>query len=293
MVVQETCPPWSLHVASQDLYRLTVPEAQTIPVVVDVPHAGERIPGDIEEITVGDQVLRRDLDLYVDQIWQDAPSQGATLLAANVSRYVVDLNRAADDISPETVHGGRRVSKPGYYQDRGVVWRTTTDGVAVMDEPMSRRAFEERLARFYHPYHSALRAQIERVRDQFGYCILVDGHSMPSVGRRGHHDPGNRRADIVPGDVDGHACNAALSMLVGQHFREDCNYTVAPNAPYKGGFITRHYGQPRHDVHAIQIEVNRDLYMDEGSFVIREGGMERLREACSALLPKLAGLPLS
>ncbi|MFW5966507.1 MAG: N-formylglutamate amidohydrolase [Persicimonas sp.] len=274
----------------EDYFRIERPDEQTLPVVVDVPHAGEWIPEEVRrEMVVGRRVLKRDLDLYVDQIWQDAPELGATMMVSQVSRYVVDLNRAPDDISPETVEGGKRIEKPGYYRDRGVVWRNTTSGVAVMDGPMSRRAFKKRLKTFYYPYHEALEAEIERVRDQFGYCILVDGHSMPSRGRSGHSDTGNRRADIVPGNVEGQSCDVTLTWTIEEHYRGE-SYSVRTNEPYKGGWITRHYGRPDEDVHAIQIEVNRDLYMNERTFAVRKEGLERLREASAALLPKLAEL---
>ena len=272
------------------LYRLERPEEQTLPVVVDVPHAGEWIPDDVlQQMVIGDRILRRDLDLYVDQIWEEVPALGATLLVSNVSRYVVDLNRAEDDVSPETVRGGKRVDEPGYYQDRGVVWRTTTAKTPVMGSPMTKKAFKERMDRFYHPYHKALREEVHRVRSEFGYCILIDGHSMPSMGRKGHTDPGRRRAEIVPGDVDGQACDTTLRWLVEEHFR-DAGFSVRSNEPYKGGWITRNYGTPEKGIHAIQIEVRRDIYMNERSFQIRRDGLERLAEACTALVPKCGEL---
>jgi N-formylglutamate amidohydrolase len=275
----------------QDHYfRLIRPEKQTLPVVVDVPHAGEWIPDEVlDEMVVHNRTLKRDLDLYVDRLWAQAPELGATLIASNVSRYVIDLNRADDDISPETVVGGVRVNQPGYYQDRGVVWRTTTDGTPVMRQPMTREAFDRRIATFHTPYHGAIAEEIARVKAQFGYCILIDGHSMPSRGRSGHTDPGTRRADIVPGDVEGSSCSELLTDLVSAHFREQ-GYSVRPNTPYKGGWITRSFGAPDQDVHALQIEVNRELYMDERTFVIKERGLMDLASACCALLPKLSGL---
>ncbi|RDV39908.1 N-formylglutamate amidohydrolase [Bradymonadaceae bacterium TMQ3] len=272
------------------IMRVERPEEQRFPVIVDVPHAGEWIPDDVhEEMVIGERVLRRDLDLYVDQIWAKTTELGATLVASNVSRYVVDLNRAEDDISPETVEGGKRILRPGYYQDRGVVWRTTTARTPVMAGPMSKAAFKRRLNAFYHPYHQTLREEIERVKSQFGYCILLDGHSMPSMGRKGHDDPGRRRAEIVPGDVEGLSCDTTLRWLVEEHFREK-GFSVRSNEPYKGGWITRHYGQPQQGVHAIQIEIRRDLYMDERSFRIRREGLERLAEACTALIPRCGEL---
>lgn len=273
-----------------NLYRLERPEEQRLPVVVDVPHAGEWIPEDIrQDMVIGEKVLRRDLDLYMDKIWGTVPELGATLLVSNISRYVVDLNRASDDISPETVVGGERVFKPGYYQDRGVVWRTTTARTPVMAGPMSKQAFRSRMDRFYHPYHKVLAQEIERVRNEFGYCILIDGHSMPSMGRKGHNDPGRRRAEIVPGDVEGESCDRTLRWMVEEHFR-DQGFSVRSNEPYKGGFITRNYGQPDRGVHAIQIEVRRDLYMNERTFAIHPDGMKRLAEACAALIPKCGEL---
>lgn len=275
---------------TSEYFRIERPEQQTIPVVVDVPHAGELIPADVRaEMVIGEKVLRRDLDLYVDQLWQETTAQGATLVASHVSRYVVDLNRACDDISPLTVQGGLCVEKPGYYHDRGVVWRTTTAGTPVMAEAMTPELFKRRIDTFYWPYHRALEAEIERVRAQFGYCILLDGHSMPSMGRRGHTDPGSQRAEIVPGDLEGEACSPLLRMCVEEHFRE-AGYTVKSNTPYKGGWITRNYGQPHRGVHAIQIEVRRDLYMDERTFRIHPQGLERLARACNALVPKVAEL---
>lgn len=275
-----------------EYFRVERPAEQSIPVVVDVPHAGEWIPEAVAgEMTVGNRVLRRDLDLYVDQIWERTTELGATLIASKVSRYVVDLNRSAEDVSPETVQGASRVSRPGYYGDRGVVWRTTTDGVPVMAKPMTAETFRRRLELFHTPYHQTIQDELDRVRAQFGYVILVDGHSMPSMGRSGHSDPGNRRADIVPGTVDGASCSNAIASAVERHFKVQ-GYEVRPNTPYKGGWITRHYGRPGQKQHAIQIEINRDLYMDESTFEIKEHGIERLKEACTALLPILAELEL-
>lgn len=272
------------------LYRLERPEEQTLPVVVDVPHAGEWVPDDLgRKMEIGDQKLRRDLDLYVDKIWQTAPELGATLMVSNVSRYVVDLNRADDDVSPETVKGANRIDEDGYYQDRGVVWRTTTAKTPVMSNPLTKKEFRDRLDRFYYPYHEALEAEIKRVRSEFGYCLLIDGHSMPSKGRKGHSDPGRKRAEIVPGDVDGKSCDRTVRWIVEEHFR-DAGFSVRSNEPYKGGWITRHYGRPTKGVHAIQIEVRRDLYMNETSFRMRRDGLERLAEVCSSLLPKCGNL---
>ena len=273
-------------------FEVVRPAEQSTPILVDVPHAGEWIPEELlTEMPVEGKTLRRDLDLYVDQIWKDSPVHGATLIYSKVSRYVVDLNRAEDDVSPQTVRGAKRIDAPGYYHDRGVVWRTTTDGVPVLKGPMTSEAFARRIATFHTPYHQAIRDEIDRIRDQWGYCILVDGHSMPSMGRSGHTDTGSRRADIVPGDIEGLSCSPAVRMTVESHFRGH-GYTVASNQPYKGGWITRHFGEPENGVHAIQIELNRDVYMDERTFEIRPKPIEKLAGVCVDLIDLLADLSL-
>ena len=275
-----------------EYFRLQQPSELSKPIVVDVPHAGEWVPDEVwGEMTENPSVLKRDLDLYVDEIWQDAPSLGCILLASDVSRYVVDLNRACDDVTSESVVGRSAVMAPGYYRDRGVVWANTTDGIAVLREPMSEADFQRRLDRFYHPYHQALQGAIDAVVAAFGYCILVDGHSMPSMGRKQHGDTGKRRADIVPGDIDGAACASAVTRTAERHFLSH-GYTVSTNQPYQGGWITRNYGRPSQGVHSLQIECNRDLYMDETTFVRKPEGLERLRCASRTLLTELAALPL-
>lgn len=273
-------------------FDLQRPDEQTLPILVDVPHAGEWIPDDIlQDIHVGEQVLRRDLDLYVDEFWEKAPERGATLLRSNVSRYVVDLNRADDDVTGEAVEGGESKYKPGYYRDRGVVWHTTTTGQTVLASPLSKDDFQQRLDTFYYPYHDQLAEEIDRIKSDFGFCILLDAHSMPSRGRSRHSDTGERRADIVPGDIDGAACDTTVRWTVEEHFRER-GYSVKTNDPYKGGWITRHYGQPDDDVHAIQIEVNRDLYMHEDNFDRKSDGLSTLRRDCADLLDALDPLDL-
>jgi N-formylglutamate amidohydrolase len=116
--------------------------------------------------------------------------------------------------------------------------------------------------------------------------VLVDGHSMPSSGPSDRSGRGAARADVVPGDRDGTSCAPALSRFVGEHFTS-CGYGVAFNAPYKGGYITAHHGRPAACIHAIQIELRRDLYMNETTYEIVEPGFTRLRGALAELLSKL------
>ena len=233
------------------------------PVVVSVPHAGTLIPDeDLPLLGISGTALLKDADLHVNLLARALPSLGVPVVEALVSRYVLDVNRAPDDVDREVCPEIHRPARPSA---RGLCWRTTTDGAAVLKRPMTLAELNSRRQRIHEPYHAELTRQLEARRDRFGYAILIDLHSMPSLGRLLHTDPGARRADIVPGDVRGTSCGLSLSRLVVDHFARG-GFSVRANDPYMGGYITRHHGRPGRGIHAIQIEVNRDLYMDESSF---------------------------
>lgn len=230
------------------------------PLVVSVPHAGTRVPDeDAPLLALEGTALLRDADLYVDRLCAEVPTLGVPVIRAGVSRYVLDVNRAPDDVDREVCGELERTQR---VSTRGLIWRVTTDGGAVLKRTLSRRELESRIDRIHRPYHDALARMLEERRERFGFAVLLDAHSMPSTGRPGHSDPGSRRADIVPGDVRGAACAPSLSRAVIQHF-EERGFIVRPNDPYMGGYITRQHGRPARGIHAIQLEMNRDLYMDE------------------------------
>lgn len=267
------------------------PTGPAVPVVVSVPHAGESIPDDIDALLDhSDHDLRhemlQDVDRFVDRFWPDAPSQGAWLIVAHHSRYVVDLNRAPDDTSAEVVQGAVAKDQPGYYGERGVIWARTTRRTPVWQAPMSQEAFERRIGDYHVPYHQALEALLTETCARFGRVLLIDGHSMPSQGRAGHGDTGQRRPDINPGTVDDTSTDHRFADIVDGHLREQ-GLEVKRNAPYKGGWITRHYGRPQHGWHAIQIEVNRHLYMDEVTCAPKEEGIARVRAAMAGIIPAI------
>jgi N-formylglutamate amidohydrolase len=255
------------------------------PVVVSVPHAGVGIEG-FDAALSPELDVRCDADLYVDRLYRVGEAGGpAACLAARLSRFVCDLNRSPDDVSAAAVPSH---PAPRNTDGRGFVWAVTTSGAAALGRPLTQEEWRARAA-IHAAYHGALSAALARARARFGFAILVDGHSMPSMGREGHKDPGRKRAEVVPGDRDGTSCAPAISRQVGDHFRAR-GYSVAFNDPYKGGFITAHHGQPRSAVHAIQIELSRDLYMDEPSFAIRPDGFARLQSTLADLVASLATL---
>ncbi|MDB4980888.1 MAG: N-formylglutamate amidohydrolase [Myxococcales bacterium] len=278
-------------VVERSFTRQMTPEPTT-PVVVSIPHAGTETSG-FDETLSPELDVRCDADLHVDQLYRigkpDAPEVN---VVARASRFVCDLNRDPDDVSPGAVpeHGAARNREASDREasgngGRGFIWAVTTAGLPALARPLTLDEWRARTA-IHAGYHGALADAIARARARFGFAILVDGHSMPSRGKSGHKDPGRARADIVPGDRDGTSCSPALSKHVGDHFAAG-GYGVAFNDPYKGGFITTHHGRPADDVHAIQIELRRDLYMNEATYEIEEGGFARLSDTLAELLASL------
>lgn len=276
-------PTDTLKAMTAPTFRLHHPpsDRQATPVVVSVPHAGTLVPDeDAAVLAISGQALLRDADLHVEKLVSGVNALGVVVVEALVSRYVVDINRAPDDVDREVCPEQPRPARPSA---RGLCWRTTTDGGPVLRRALTLAEVNGRRSRIHSPYHEALETLLEERRQRFGFAILLDMHSMPSTGRPGHTDPGARRADIVPGDVRGASCSPRLSALVGDHFARR-GYSVRANDPYMGGYVTRQHGKPARGVHAIQVELNRDLYMNETTFAFLDDKARPLQEAIAALV---------
>ncbi len=268
-------------------FDLIEPKGGEAPVVVEVPHAGLFVPAEaLATLVAPARALARDADLFVDELYQDAPAEGATLLVAHTSRYVADLNRAEDDVDAGVVAGDPRPARP---HARGLLWRTTTDDEPALLRPLTRDEYLFRIAAVHRPYHEALRAVLERKIAKFGHVVLLCAHSMPSVGRAGHADSGVPRADIVPGSrgrTSAHRRVIEAVEAVGlAHGR-----SVEHDRPYRGGFSTSHYGRPAQRCHAIQIELARRLYLDETTLQ-RTAQLPQTRKLCRGFVSRLASLP--
>src|SRR4029079_18746271 len=254
----------------------------TSPLVVSVPHAGLGTAG-FERTMNPELDVRCDADLFVDRLYRVGEPDGPDVyVAAQTSRFVCDMNRDPDDVSVGAVP---EHPAPRNTDGRGFIWAITTTGVPTLSRPLALDEWRERTA-IHAAYHDAVTRALARARERCAYAILVDGHSMPSRGRAGHKDPGRARADVVPGDRDGTSCAPALSALVSAHFPSR-GYSVAANDPYKGGFITAHHGRPAEGVHAIQVELRRDLYMNEDAFTVTQPAFDQLRDAIDALVASL------
>ena len=269
--------------------ELTPPQHSPTPVLVEVPHSGLQVPAEVEqEIDTTPSAVLRDSDIYVDKLYQRAPEQGATLLVSQVSRYVVDLNRGPEEVDSAAVP---RHPKARHIPARGVVWRARTDGTPLLRAPLTERQFDRRIEQFYAPYHQALRDEAARLHREHGHLVILAAHSMPSTGRRvlgGRHV---RRADIVPGTRGRSTADGRIIDLVDRHFR-DAGLSVKHDDPYRGGWTTSRYGAPKRGQHAVQIELNRALYVDEQTSEIKRADFEQLQRVLDGLVGKLGQLML-
>lgn len=266
-------------------FTLTEPRAAEAPVIVEVPHAGLETDAEALATLVAPAVaIGRDADLYVDELYADAPDLGATLLCARMSRYVCDLNRSEQDVDRDTVLGATGRSSP-----HGLIWRSTTDNRAAIARPLPKSELDRRLHAYYRPYHDKLDELVRERLDRHGFVILVSGHSMPSRGRDGHDDPGRDRADVVPGTRQRSTAAAAVIDATEDVARR-FHLGLAHDDPYRGGHTTVRYGRPGAGIHAIQIELNRRLYMDEQTLAKKTNEFRRIRSFCRALVQQMVAL---
>ena len=168
-------------------YVYIPPDGPMSPLVVSVPHAGTRIPAEDEALIVADQTtILRDADLHVDKLYAKAAELGAAYLGCTVSRYVLDVNRGPTDVDarlcPEWPNGGNN--------SKSLIWRLSTDGTEVQGRRLTKAEVDSRIERVHVPYHAKLKALLDERRDKFGYAVLLEAHSMPSVGRSEHSDTG-------------------------------------------------------------------------------------------------------
>jgi N-formylglutamate deformylase len=224
----------------------------TSPLLISIPHDGRRIPPRIADRMSEEGTAIPDTDWHVRRLYDFAKLSGASIISAKFSRYVVDLNRSSDDAA---LYGDRVAS--GLFPD------TTFAGDPIYKdgEVVSARQRERRLARYWRPWHTQLAESLVRIRERFGYALLWDAHSIRSKVPRLFD---GELPDLSIGTNGGTSCPAAVEKAVAE-VAHSSPYTTVVNDRFKGGFITRHYGNPQKSVIALQLELAQRCYMDESS----------------------------
>ena len=233
-------------------------------VVFASPHSGRDYPWSLLRKTVLNELhIRSSEDAFVDQLFDAAPEFGAPFIKARVPRAYVDLNRAADELDPALIEGvSRQAHNPRVASGLGVVPRVVAGGRAIYRGKLPLREAEKRLAQFWQPYHSSLQALLEEARLLHGQAVLVDCHSMPHEAIGGISRGGGKRPNVVLGDRFGAAARPEIVDRIEAAF-VDAGFVVARNAPFAGAYVTQAYGRPSKSQHAIQVEIDRSIYMNE------------------------------
>jgi N-formylglutamate amidohydrolase len=274
---------------AEPVFTVIEPLHRTAPLVFASPHSGRRYPA---ELLAGAKVslisLRRSEDAYVDELFASAPAHGALVLAASVARAYVDVNRDPGELDPDMFEQRPPTATPAasarVQAGLGAIPRICGDGQPIYRGKLSLADAERRIDKVHRPYHAALRSLVDQTKAQFGCAVLIDCHSMPSSAR-GAHAP-----DIVLGDRFGAACHASVTALAEATLRR-LGYRVARNTPFAGGHTTQTYGRPHQQSHALQIEINRALYLDERTLE-RTNGYARVRADMGRLVEALAAAAL-
>ncbi len=267
------------------------PKRQTIPFVFASGHSGSTYPDEFVQASRLDPItLRKSEDAFVNELFGAAMAHGAPLLRATFPRAWCDPNREAWELDPrmfeDRLPAFVNTKSARVFAGLGTVARVVANGEEIYNRKLTFDEVAKRIEDAYEPYHAALRGLIDETCKLFGHCIVIDCHSMPSVGGPMDNDPGNQRVDMVLGNNHGATCHTRLMNYV-EAVLADAGYQVRINNPYSGGFTTRHYGQPRRGIQTLQIEVNRALYMDEQA-IAKAAGFAQLQADLSRLIEALA-----
>ncbi|TVQ52266.1 MAG: N-formylglutamate amidohydrolase [Rhodobacteraceae bacterium] len=268
-------------------YRVAEPVGQVAPAVFSSPHSGRWYPPEfVRRARLGALALRASEDAFVDELFMAAPRFGAPLIYAIAPRAYVDLNRAPDELDPAVVEGVRATGlNPRIAAGLGVIPRVVAEGRTIYSGRISRTEAAERLARHHAPYHDAVSTLMRRAAAGRGSALLFDCHSMPSDALRAAPRVRGRRPEVVLGDRFG-ASAADWAMAEAQAAFESAGFVVVRNTPFAGGYITQRYGRPSQGWHAIQIELDRALYLDERR-IERSAGFDALRKALEPVVARL------
>ncbi len=275
----------------QPAFEVRTSAEQRVPFVFNSPHSGNRYPDRFMAMTRLDRMaIRRSEDCYVDELFGAAVSLGAPLLAANFPRAYLDVNREPWELDPrmfsEPVPSFANIRSARVAGGLGTVPKLVGEGQDIYAGRLPLSEALQRIDAVYRPYHETLKRLLTHTHAAFGYAVLIDCHSMPASIRIG--DCGTR-PDFIVGDRFGASASPGLTDAAIR-ILHSMGYTVAQNKPYAGGFITEHYGRPGRGLHAIQVEVNRGLYMNERT-LNRSSGFDALADDLAQFSSELMALP--
>ena len=259
-------------------FTMSAPDRQTSPLIFSSPHSGRIYPPSfVSASRLSPLNLRRSEDAFVDELFSGAAAIGAPLIAARFPRAFVDANRAPTELDAAMFTGPLELVvdalSPRVMAGLGVIPKLVRDGAEIYRGKIPAAEAQARLALFHRPYHAALAGLVRATRLQFGVAVLLDCHSMPSAAAA---------PDVILGDRYGCSAAPVVTRMVERAF-ESQGFRVTRNVPYAGGYTTQLHGNPAGGIHALQIEINRGLYLDEDR-IQAAGSFDRVLACISAVL---------
>lgn len=271
-------------------FEVFEPEHRDTPFVLNSPHSGRIYPVSfLEQSRLNNLSVRKSEDFLVDALVAGGVTHGMPMLKANFPRAFLDVNREPYELDPKMFEG----KLPDYANTRsirvasglGTIAKIVAEGEMIYSGKVPVEDALSRIEDIYRPYHATLRRLLAKTHVKFGFSVLIDCHSMPSNGGQASFVP---KPDFVLGDRFGSSCNASITHGA-KNLLQQMGYNVEINKPYAGGFITEHYGRPHNGLHALQIEINRGLYMDEIR-MLPNAGFDAFGEDMTVFFKQLKGL---
>lgn len=253
------------------------PDGNARPVVISVPHSGTEFPKDIADQFVPEAIAKpHDTDWFVHELYNFAPNLGFTLFHARYSRYVIDLNRDPT---------GHKLYDDGRIETALVPTQTFDLKPLYKGNTLTIQEIESRKEKYFLPYHQAIAARIAELQKKFKHVLFFDGHSIkryvPSIRR-------DKFPDLILGNQDETTAHPDLIQNALLSLAMDGQYQVSHNSPFKGGYLTRSIGNPSKGVHALQLEMSQDIYMDEVAIAKIPDKFEKLSMKLKDTLSNLA-----
>lgn len=269
-------------------FDVLMPSTPASCVVFASPHSGRDYSWSFLRKTVlNEHAIRSSEDAFVDQLFECAPQFGAVFLKAGAPRAYVDLNRAPDELDPALIEGARRIGhNPRVASGLGVIPRVVANGRAIYRGKISLAEAQDRIARYWEPYHNRLQSLLDTAHARHGQAVLIDCHSMPHEAMDGVARAGIRRPDVVLGDRFGAAASGEVVDRIEAAFA-GAGFVVTRNTPFAGAYITQAYGKPAKGQHAVQVEIDRSLYMNE-PLIRPNGDFEAVQSALRDVIAEVA-----